>query len=262
MNSIKYMVGRSVLFVLLLLVGCNDHSALDEGLNDWVPDKELYITLDISIPQIAYPYRAVNTRSTYRPQSFDETYLESIDVLIFKQAVIQGEVAEFYVGHTRSEREDIVNCDGSLKQFSVKIKKSVDDEKFRLVVLANASVEIDEVEKQFTPMLTKREVFELISFDTSTAWNSADDTYRCLPMWGQTDAAFAISSTTTGASLGVIPMLRAVARIDVGVDISAQKTSKSNDTLDSKPLFVIDEIRVCNANLKSQVAPYSVEGKG
>ncbi|MCD8183986.1 MAG: hypothetical protein LUE99_13895, partial [Bacteroides sp.] len=112
---------------------------------------------------------------------------------------------------------------------------------YRLVIIANAGTKLP-----FIPENTsKSDALKMITFDCSGAWNATDDTNCTLiPMWGETESATVINENIT---LG-ITLLRALARIDVGCDLSGETAKGLNN-------FTLTSVKVYRVNDKGYVAP-------
>ncbi|WP_165042484.1 FISUMP domain-containing protein [Dysgonomonas sp. ZJ709] len=244
----KFYQQLLILFLLASLFGrCtnedivdNDSGAIDRG------DK-MELNLTVRVPGIATP-------ATYALDETDEYELETIDVLVFKDNNSDPETF-LYATHAT----DINNAAGSTsKSFKVLLKKSDGSEKHRVVLLANLRNEIDAVKGSFTTNKTKAEVLDMIRF-TSAEWKTDEPDRIYLPMWGETGTTYTITANTNNQSLGLISLLRSVARIDVGLNFS---------TTDDVPLglgstFNIKSVAVYNSKSEGLAAPMgAVSGGG
>lgn len=220
-------------FVLLVfLLGCSDENGwsangpIDKG-------EEVILTLNLRVPGISNP-------ATYALTEQDENELKTIDILVFKE----DGANETFLYQTHAT--DINN---SNKNFRVQLQKSTGSDKHRIVLVANARDAVDAVKADFSVGMNKDEVLEKIIFKTDKVWNTTSPTdFTSLPMWGETSVAQAITASTS--SLGTISLMRAVARIDVELDMNS-----SDLPLGFGTRFKMEDVKVYNANNISAIAP-------
>lgn len=230
MKKIPFILIGFVLLVFLL--GCSDENGwsangpIDKG-------DEVILTLNLRVPGISNP-------ATYALTEQDENELKTIDILVFKE----DGASETFLYHTHAT--DINN---SNKNFRVQLQKSTGSDKHRIVLVANARDALDAAKADFTVGMNKDEVLEKIIFKTDKVWNTTSPTdFTPLPMWGETSVAQAITASTS--SLGTISLMRAVARIDVGLDMNS-----SDLPLGFGSRFKMEDVKVYNANNISAIAP-------
>lgn len=137
-------------------------------------------------------------------------------------------------------------------------------DKLKLALYAN--LDPAQMKIKVTNDMTRKEISELFTFALST------ETPKRLPMWGELDGV-TVSHTLAPAGddavqtiKGPIKMLRSVARIDVGLNLSGTPLDEKSSTLtgsifDAKEgayvqaTYKIKSIQVFNASDKGQVAP-------
>lgn len=216
-------------FLLVFLLGCSDE-------NGWSPinkGEEVILTLNLRVPGISNP-------ATYALTGQDENKLETIDIFVFKE----DGANETFLYQTHA-----TDIDNNNKKFRAQLQKSTGSDKHRIVLVANARDAVDAVKADFTVGMHKDEVLEKITFETDKVWNTTSSTnFTPLPMWGETSVAQAITASTS--SLGTISLMRAVARIDVGLDMNS-----SDEPQGFGDRFMMEDVKVYNANNISAIAP-------
>lgn len=234
----KYLISLITVLPLLaaVLTGCARDEAGDGTGGD-------YTTLVLKMKVLKNT--ATDTRTL---TSQEEAHIEELDVLVFS---VQGRVETFEY-HVAPE----AGWDASTGTFSVKLRNSqhINDYK-RIVLIANQSDRIAELESSFEG-LSKADVLELITFDTDEAWDTGND-FTPIPMWGETQNTVIVSSSHS--PIDAVPMVRALARIDVGVNF----IDLGNNTYQADGLaysngvepFMITGIKVYNSNDKANTAP-------
>lgn len=123
------------------------------------------------------------------------------------------------------------------------------------VMLANVSsaVEADDLEGK-----TQEEVLDLFTFNMPAdgEWNDGE-----LPMWGTSGAIRVDHSSGAVPKLGTIYLIRAVARVDVGLKLSntAEGASQFNEKAEGIDGIKLTDIYFYNTNAKGRVAPFKDE---
>ncbi len=226
-----------VLTALLLgaLTGC-----MKDRYEAQNPADGSYLTLTVSVPGASTP----NTRSIGQ---VEENHIATLDVLAFKDDGAGGETF-LYVGHGT----DINNNNGAVNQktFKVLLKQTAGTDEHKFVILANLRDEIDAVKSSFTSSMSKAQVLELVRFESGGKWNATSSaSYTKLPMWGET-ASYAVTPTLT---FPTIALVRSIARIDVGINVTGNINSPVANGLGN--VFKISDINVYNTNKKGYAAP-------
>jgi hypothetical protein len=175
--------------------------------------------------------------STYALTDPDgEEMIKEIDMLAFKESGSD----EYYAYRTRTTDIKINN---QQKEFTVPVKLSKNNEKYRFVIVANASAAVNNA--NFTTNATREQVYALILSDLSgsTRWDATELSTgipnKPIPMWGETGTQI----VTDNMTISPIRMLRALARVDVGVEQAAQSK------------FRLTDIYVYNTKTKGRVIP-------
>ena len=94
-------------------------------------------------------------------------------------------------------------------QITLEVPISKAQEKYRLVVIANATMPLPYI-ADGTP---KSEVLNLFVFDCVGKWNTSDESFSLIPMWGEIKHPIAIKNHI---SVNIF-MHRALARVDIGL---------------------------------------------
>lgn len=242
----------SVAILSVLLYGCSKENFGKREII--VPDLEsedMRMTLVMDVP---YAY------ATKSLEGEDKT-IETVDILVFKANDQNGtnEDNETFLYATHGAE---LAAAGGKTQFKVYLKKSLNGEFHRIVVLGNLRAEVSEALKNdAAENKTKREVLEMIKFKayedgTSTTeaaaatrkWDTS--TPRYLPMWGQTKKAYVVTESL--ASIDEIPMLRSVAAVDLVINPQG-----SENTPAGFAHFELKDIKVYNVTQEGYISPFT-----
>lgn len=205
------------------------------------------LTLTLSVPGSDVATKAISAT--------EESHIETLDILVFKDNGAGN--SETFLYHVVPQ--SIINSSVNQKQFKATLKLSNGSDRHRFVILANSRGVLGEVIGQITETTTKEQVRELIKFGVDK-WNTASSSnFAAIPMWGESKGTHTITTTSDGATLGTIKMIRALARIDVGVNIKnvGGNPVATGFSGSSKPTFKINEIRVYNTNTQAYTAPHT-----
>jgi hypothetical protein len=182
-------------------------------------------------------FSSPSSPSTYALTPGGEDMIKEIDLLAFKK---ESGSDEYYAYRTRTT-DFTVDQGTQQRKFTVSVKRSVNNEEYRFVIIANASAAVNNA--NFTTLATKEQVYARIISDLSGSdrW-SAEETLGVpnmpIPMWGEAEPQV----ITEDLDLKPISMLRALSRIDVAVT-------------DAQNKFRLTDIYVYNTNRKGRVVP-------
>lgn len=192
------------LFILLIgLVSCTDN---DSPVG---PDPEIpvgYATFTIELPDLKEP-------TTYAMDDTGENTIKEMDILVFKRTK-NGE--DHFSYRLKLSEQDITDAIGSVngerKTFKVEVRK----DSLIFAVVANARASVDQIAaflQENAPQ--KEEVYKRLVFSQTGKWSASSGNFTPFPMWGETPALV----RTDDSSIGPVPLFRAVARIDIGIDV-------------------------------------------
>jgi hypothetical protein len=210
--------------MLLISFACSHETAIIPP-----PPADEYVDAVIHISSSSSP-------STYALTEDGEGWIKEIDLLAFK---VSDSEEEYYAYRTQT-----TDIDKQEKKITVSVKKSVNDEQYRFVIIANASAAVNNA--NFTTLATKKQVYERIISELSgnDPWDATETTVgepdKPIPMWGEAER---VVVTEDLKNIPTIHLLRALARIDVVVLQAAQKD------------FRLTDIFVYNTNRKGRVIP-------
>ncbi|WP_297237006.1 fimbrial protein [uncultured Porphyromonas sp.] len=267
-NNSRFVASLGALLLLALsLVGCQDtlldrtqpDPASPEQIGDDVTDRldgAVTVSLSYDTPALRLPH----TRALSVEQE-SELKLATTRVMIFKD---NGDY-QYDAPLTKIDRSTTDKQQGTL---TVQIKPG---KGLEIVVLANLS----ETEKVRKVTGTKADILKSFEYSMS---QTTDFATTGLPMWGE------VTQVTVDQSAGAVPsigktihLLRAVARVDVGLKMSAVGTSGKDSDFDEtasdlistivepadkssmKVKWTLEETKFYNASSKGLVAP--AEGK-
>jgi hypothetical protein len=173
--------------------------------------------------------------STYALTEDGEKWIKEIDFLAFKVS----DSGEYYDYRTRT-----TDIDEQKNEFTVSVKRSVNNERYRFVIIANASAAVSNA--NFTTLATKDQVYERIISDLPAdgIWDATETNLgkpnKPIPMWGEAKPTV----VTENLDLPTIDMLRALLRIDVVIK-----------SAEIQKIFSLTDIYVYNTNRKGRVIP-------
>jgi hypothetical protein len=187
-----------------------------------------------AVIHIASPAPAPATYALTDPDG--EKMIKEVDVLVFKESGSD----EYYDYRTRTT----LTTSPQQTDFKVSLKKSKNNEKYRIVVIANASGAVSNA--NFTTSATKEQVYARIVSDLSGSdrWDATETSpgipNKPIPMWGETTTPEVV---TDNLQIQPVRMMRALARIDVAVRQAVQSK------------FRLTDIYVYNSNRKGRIIP-------
>lgn len=268
-NNSRFVASLGALLLLALsLVGCRDtlldrtqpDPASPEQIGDDVTDR-LDGAVAVSIAYDTPALRLPHTRAALSEEQESELKLTTTRVMIFNN---NGEY-QYDAPLTKIDRSTKDRQQGTL---TVQIKP---EKGLEIVVLANLS----EAEKVRKVTGTKADILK--SFEYSMK-QTTDFASTGLPMWGEVTGVTVDQSAGAVPSIGkTIHLLRAVARVDVGLKMSTVGTSGKDSDFDEtasdlistivepadkssmKVKWTLEETKFYNVSSKGLVAP--AEGK-
>lgn len=231
-NKIKYML----IAATAALTGCLNDPHYEGPATRNPGGDGVEVAIDLYVP---------GTTVTRAIGNSEENNIKTIDILVFRES--GGSEKFFY----RTHGSDISAASEANRNFKVYLRESASvTDVHRIVVLANLRNAVDAVADDFTDGMTKDEVLALIKFDTSAKWN-VSASYTPLPMWGESTSMQAVDDDTTGDVIGAITMMRSVARIDVGLNM----TGTDYAPLGLSGAFKISTVSVYNTRSKGFASP-------
>lgn len=211
MNTIRRL--GTIIVVVIALTGCQKETLTpDDGTKDL--GREIELTMSASMSDVVIP-----TRALAEP---DEKAITRLDVLVFEE----GDTFAYTV------QANNPTVSGNILSYTVRLKKSTESEKYKLVLLANLtaapSIAVD---------TAKEEALAAITFAPTTNWTTG----TTIPMWADYPTAAEVTTSTTGISFGNTAVIRSLARVNV--------TNAAIST------FQLTKVWVYNSTDKARVAP-------
>lgn len=232
---------RTIKFLLLLgLMSLMGGACVDDTTaRPEVDDEGAFLTLKLKVPG----QRTVTRGLT----DFQENELRHIQVLVFKE-LPSGEEVFDYVAPMGGLTEV-----GQLVSVTLRLKRSEGTERYRAVVLANATDVINGNVEGYRGV-AKKGLLDQYTLDYSTGrWDTDAQNPTPLPMWGETPLV-TVDETLSTAVLAVT-MLRAVARVDVGVNVQYNAEGQPTGLADGLSHFTLQEVALYRASNKGKVVP-------
>lgn len=250
MKTRKATIVTIAMMILYLFSSCSDDFEVTApDIDD--PNKSDYVQVVMDMPR--------TQRVTYSMTERDESDIETIDVLVFKKRG-EGESSDTFL--YREKGFDIKELDGAAndnkRTFSVKIKQVDTYSEIKVLIYANVREVIEEAMKDggvIQEGATKEDIINNLVFDlpvdTSLGgvedgkWQVKPGKYTPFPMWGESKY---VDLTSDQIHFGSIKMLRAVAKINIGLDYSGETASGLDN-------FFLEEFYLYNAQNKLKIAP-------
>lgn len=211
----------------LLFAGCDGR--IGGGSDVEVDREQLSLELNLNAPGII---SSVTTRSMP-----NEAALSNVQVLVFEELSGGSEVFRY--------KAPIAKEAGMT--YTIEAKISQNDEKYRLVVLANAPV-VTLSDKDIGK--SKEEILNRFTFDCAGIWNATAGNSKPFPMWGE-----AINTLTVKKEETVNVLLhRALAKVDVGLRFKPQTQENQTEEVEGIDNFKLTSVRVYRTVNKAYVA--------
>lgn len=227
----------SGLLLALLTAGCVDDRDVSDRINE---GEEVDLEFALQVPALETSLRQLSATQ--------EKQIKSIQVLVFNTENIANEEQETFA-YKGLVKDFTTQADGATL---IRCGLKATAKPMRIVCIANANVDTQGFEGK-----TKGEIFESDKmkkiFDSAWPTEGTDDS-KFIPMWGESDKQ-AVSRATKFNSCeasnngrsntqneGVIHLVRALARIDVGVNF--EENPSSDKTVAGGTDFKIKSVRV------------------
>lgn len=235
----------TLLLVAIFLPGCIDDQRSGKiEIEEKEPnhgDDGVSVVLDLDIPSSKESGGSLRALSAE-----DEKKIESLRVLMFK---VEGGTP---ANETFAYEASVMKHDN--EQATVLLKTSENGEKYRAVLIANNGTSGS---SSFSVGESKKDVLSKFTFDINGQWKSTSSSdFTPLPMWGESSSAAVIVGAPVTKPYERIHLLRAVARVDVGLCLGGSQFDETANQGDTSGVsdFSLSKVYVHNANNKGNVA--------
>lgn len=218
----------SGLLLALLTAGC----VADRNVSDCITEgEEVELEFALQVPALETSLRQLSPAQ--------EKQIDKITVLVFNTDGITDEAQETFA-YKATVKSTSPQADGTtLLRCGLKATAN----KMRVVCVANHEFNTTDLEGK-----TKQEIFEdtrMVKQFTTAGWKT--DGSQLIPMWGESDAQQVSRTTkfndcTSSTANGVIHLVRALARIDVGINFD--ETKPADETAQGGLKFKIKSVNV------------------
>lgn len=176
-----------------------------------------------------------------------ETRIDNLSVLVFRND--NGNETFAYKANVR----DITYTGQGLYELTVRLRKSMDNEAYSLVLIANHALTSSMANAAGTPKATMLNGFTFdsnLSGGNYTWYNTAD---KAFPMWGETEPK-TINELT---EFNVVPLLRAIAKIDIGFNYTIHNdgSEQSAELLKNDEPYSLESLYLYRSNNQGRVVP-------
>lgn len=218
----------SGLLLALLTAGC----VADRNVSDCITEGEdVELEFALQVPALETSLRQLSADQ--------EKQINSIQVLVFNTDGITDESQETFA-YKATVKSSSPQADGTTL---LRCALKATTKKMRVVCIANHEFNTSDLEGK-----TKQEIFEdtrMVKQFTTTGWKT--DGSQLIPMWGESDAqavsrATKFNDCTANKANGVIHLVRALARIDVGINFD--ETKPTDETAQGGAKFKIKSVNV------------------
>ncbi|MDN4753704.1 BACON domain-containing carbohydrate-binding protein [Porphyromonadaceae bacterium W3.11] len=240
-----------ILFLGWGITSCKDELRTNKGLipdstTDEIEIEEGWFKVSMSFNAAEHLNPAKNLR-TLTPAQENGIKDKSVRVLVFKSTGT-GDIFDHEAKVTKIEPN--VSDENASGKITLFIKDSA-PASYKFVVLANVPLE-NPATTVFSGM-SSDEVLALFTFKmpNDNTWKGDD-----LPMWGELSAV-AIHSQGAVPSLGTVSLIRAVARIDIGLNMTTEGTEQFSEKASGITGISLTYAYFYNMNDKGYVAPTS-----
>lgn len=218
----------SGLLLALLTAGC----VADRNVSDCITEGEdVELEFALQVPALETSLRQLTADQ--------EKQINSVQVLVFNTDGINDESQETFA-YKATVKSTSPQADGTtLLRCALKATAKP----MRVVCVANHEFDTTDLEGK-----TKQEIFEdtrMVKQFTTAGWKT--DGTQLIPMWGESDAqpvsrATKFNDCTASNANGVIHLVRALARIDVGINFD--ETKPADETANGGAKFKIKSVNV------------------
>lgn len=226
----------SILYVaLMVLFSCSQDMDVEPIIDpDNGTDNE--VTLRLQMPGHIKP-------NVYAASEEDENAVNELDVLAFAK---QNATTDTLAYRITVSGDQITNAQGgehgNIKDINIRFKRN--ESELKLVLIANAGDIIDNA--GINPGDPFSDINDKLIYGINQKWSTSPMT--AIPMWGQTDGYLSIKNPVILEPVHVT-LLRAVAKVDVGVDVYG------DPSIGFGKRFELKHVYVYNANNKGTVIP-------
>lgn len=255
MKQFKRYALNAMTLLAAFLTGCADNDFNSEGRSGDAPE----VVLQIKTPQLSVASRAMSLH--------DEEVVKDLKVLVFKENASDASEQQenfAYVATVLGMQEN--SPSEGITQVRVKLTADAST-KSRLVLIANHPNPSALAEESLRGK-TKAEVFAALKTNFTSKWAATEGT-STIPLWGESNltqvtttmnttvfADYTVAAPTTSSPIG---MLRALARVDVGVAFESDLEAETTDATANVP-FTLKEVYVYRSATSFLTAPGQTAG--
>lgn len=223
-KNIRLVLSGWIISFAILLGGCTDDFSKDNPVNA----QRVSISLNLSTPGLNH----------YTTKAMDKAQESAIDASLIQILIFQE------VGAEEQFRYQATITNRQLPQVTIEVPLGSTDDRYRLVVLANAAAQY------IAPGTTKADALADFMFDCTGKWNASSTAPSKIPMWGELNDLIPITHDRSVAIL----LHRALARVDVGLRFDFNNpVSVDPDTLDpetdTESVLGLDNFKIRNISV-------------
>ncbi|MDR0893881.1 MAG: hypothetical protein LBN06_01065 [Prevotellaceae bacterium] len=232
-----WYVAGTFIAVAPLLVGCSDERIEPAP----VAGAEAYVTLTLNTGDA----ERMISRSISKEE---ERTIQNLSVLVYRKNTAGTDDELYYQADVVGDLT--IDAKTGNTQALVKLLKSVNGEKYSIVVVANCGKDVGYVNIG----KSKTYLQSHLTFSCANKWKAetGSGNYTPIPMWGDLD--YAVIDANTAATAQSLQMLRSVARFDVGLDF-ANKGDLSSETFNGLTGYTLSSVHIYRNRNQGWVIP-------
>ncbi|GAB6395326.1 MAG: hypothetical protein MdMp024_1638 [Bacteroidales bacterium] len=227
-------------YLLLILLSASCISEEIDIPNERETDGKQEVAVRIKIPAGAVT-KALSPEDEYR--------IDNLRIFVFRDGETDNTADDIYLYDIFVSGSDLQDTGEPNVKSAIVVLKSLPEAQYLLLV-ANMPPSLTlSLTKEVS---TRRHLIEQLTFSGEPWRTPSPSPPAFFPMWGQKEEPVVVNATHRPSAPVEITLIRAMAQIEVGVDIDGE----DNPALGFGSVFKIDSIYVCNASDSGYIAPH------
>lgn len=255
-KTFKYITALLLLLALIVIPGaCSNNDFVETTIIDG-GTKDGYIKLEFTLPDYGLPNPAATRAMSPKAESAIDP--EQLSVIVF-----DSNQKFLYQALVLPKSLQQNEADPKKATVTIKLAKTTEDNKIvNLVVIANHAVDVDNLEKGVTLIsdFVKGLDYSMLQGANSTGkWNASSTNSTVFPMYGKVNLKDGVTENMGSIDL---PMFRALARLDIGVNFNIDASAESGpytEQAEGLEYFELIDVRVYHTHDKGYVTPLQEE---
>lgn len=255
-KTFKYITSLLLLLALIVIPGaCSNNDFVETPTIDGGA-KDGYVKLEFTLPDYGLPNPTITRAMSPKAESAIDP--EQLSVIVF-----DSNQKFLYQALVLPKSLQQNEADPKKATVTIKLAKTTEDNKIvNLVVVANHAVDMDNLEQGVTLIsdFVKGLDYSMLQDANSTGkWNASSTNSRVFPMYGKVNLKDGVTENMGSIEL---PMFRALARLDIGVNFNIDASAESGpytEQAEGLEYFELIDVRVYHTHDKGYVTPLQEE---